>query len=234
MNTALILAAGVDSNFQMNVPKQFVNVNNRPLISYTLERFQKHSEIEEIVVVCLEGWQELVRAYAKQFNITKLKAILTGGDNAQQSTYFGLKYMMEQLSVKKGDIVIIHDAIRPMVSEELITKSIKKCQKCGMGVAATKVMDAIMHTDVSGVGVESINRDIIKKIQTPQAFDFEYIYDMHNRAIELNVTGFWDNTGMLTGLGEKIYFSEGSDFNIKVNTVEDVAMFKTLYKMGDC
>lgn len=233
MNAALILAAGIDSKFQMDIPKQFVNVNNRPLISYTLEQFQKHDGIDEIVVICLDGWQELVRVYGKQFGITKLKEILAGGQNAQQSTYYGLKYMVEQLHMKKGDIVVVHDAIRPMVSEELISKSIKMCQKCGMGVAAIRVMDAIMHTDSTGIGFENINRDIIKKVQTPQAFDIDYIFGMHGLAIERGKVGFWDNTGMLTALGEKIFFSEGSDFNIKINTVEDIAMFKALYKLED-
>lgn len=231
MNTALILAAGTDVRFQMDVPKQFVNVNNRPMIVYTMERFQQHPDIDEIVVVCLEGWQEVVRVYGKQFHITKLKAILPGGKNAQQSTYHGLQYMKDQLGMKQGDVVVIHDAIRPMVSEGLITKSMQMCHKCGMGVAAIYVMDAIMRTEDGKSGFASINRSEIMKIQTPQAFDFEYIRSMHKRAIEEGKIGFWDNTGMLTSLGEKIYFSEGSDLNMKVNTTEDVAMFKALYKM---
>lgn len=231
MNTALILAAGTDARFEMDVPKQFVNVNNRPMVVYTLERFQEHPDIDEIVVVCLDGWQEMVRAYGKQFGITKLKAILPGGKNAQQSTYHGLEYMCKELCMKQGDVVAIHDAIRPMVSKELITKSIAKCIKSGMGVAAIHVMDAIMRSDDGKSGFENIDRNEIMKIQTPQAFDFQYIWDMHNRAIAEGKTGFWDNTGMLTSLGEKIYFSEGSDLNMKVNTTEGVAMFKALYKM---
>lgn len=232
MNTALILAAGTDARFEMDVPKQFVNVNNRPMIVYTLSRFQEHPDIDEIVVVCLDGWQEMVRAYGKQFGITKLKAILPGGKNAQQSTYHGLDYMMQQMDMKQGDVVVIHDAIRPMVSKELISKSIHKCIKSGMGVAAIHVMDAIMRTDDGKSGFENIDRNEIMKIQTPQAFDFKYIWDMHNQAIAQGKTGFWDNTGMLTSMGEKIYFSEGSDFNMKVNTTEGVAMFKALYKMA--
>ena len=232
MNTALILAAGTDARFEMDVPKQFVNVNNRPMIVYTLERFQEHPDIDEIVVVCLDGWQEMVRAYGKQFGITKLKAILPGGKNAQQSTYHGLDYMIRQMDMKQGDIVVIHDAIRPMVSQELISKSIQKCIKSGMGVAAIHVMDAIMRSEDGKSGFENIERNEIMKIQTPQAFDFKYIWDMHNQAIAQGKIGFWDNTGMLTSMGEKIYFSEGSDFNMKVNTTEGVAMFKALYKMA--
>ncbi len=232
MNSALILSAGTDARFEMNVPKQFVNVNNRPIIVYTMEKFQEHPEIDEIVVICLDGWQEMVKAYAKQFHVTKLKAVLPGGENAQQSTYHGLKYMKEQCGMGQGDIVVIHDAIRPMVSEELITKSMRMCRKCKMGVAATRIMDAIIHTQNGRSGFKSIDRNEIMKIQTPQAFDFEYLWQMHNRAVSESKTGFWDNTGMLTSLGEEIYFSEGSGLNMKVNTAEEVAMFKALYKMN--
>lgn len=232
MNSALILAAGTDSRFEMNVPKQFVNVNNRPVIVYTMERFQQHPDIDEIVVICLDGWQEMVKAYGKQFGITKLHTILPGGKNAQQSTYHGLQYLKEQSDMKQGDIVVIHDAIRPMVSERLITKSIRMCHKRGMGIAAIHAMDAVIHTKDGESGYKSINRDEIMKVQTPQAFDFAYIWDMHNRAIEEGKIGFWDNSGMLTALGENIYFSEGSDINMKINTAEDVAMFKALYKMS--
>lgn len=232
MNSALILSAGTDNRFEMNVPKQFVNVNNRPIIVYTMERFQEHPEIDEIVVICLDGWQEMVNAYARQFRITKLRAVLSGGKNAQQSTYYGLQYMQEQCGMGQGDIVVIHDAIRPMVSEELITKSIRMCRKYKMGVAAVRIMDAVIHTPNGKTGFKSINRDEIVKVQTPQAFDFEYIRDQHSRAIQEGKIGFWDNSGMLTSLGENIYFSEGSDINMKINTAEDVAMFKALNKMN--
>lgn len=229
MNTALILAGGVDARFQMDIPKQFVNVNNRPIIVYTLEIFQKHPDIDEIIVTCLDGWQEMVRVYAKQFNITKLTAIIKGGKDAQESTFHGLTELRQKMG--KGDIVVVHDAIRPMVSEEIITKSIQMCRKKGMGVAATYIMDTIMHSGNGSEGYQSINRYEIMKVQTPQAFDFELIWKLHNRAIDEKCLGAWDNSSMITNLGEKVYFSEGSDLNMKINTTEDVEMFKALYRM---
>lgn len=229
MNAAIILAGGTDARFQMDVPKQFINVNNRPLIVYTLEEFQKHEDIDEIIVICLDGWQEMVRVYGKQFHIGKLTAILPGGKDAQESTYHGLKYLEDKMS--KGDIVVIHDAIRPMVTQEIITKSIQMCRKKGMGVAATYIMDSIMHSSDGKEGYKTINRYEIMKVQTPQAFDFELILKLHNRAIEEGRLGAWDNSSMITGLGEKVIFSEGSDLNLKINTTEDVEMFRALYKM---
>lgn len=229
MNTALILAGGVDARFKMEIPKQFVNVNNRPIIVYTLEIFQNHPDIDEIIVTCLDGWQEMVKAYGKQFNITKLRTIILGGKDAQESTYHGLNALKERMG--KGDIVVVHDSIRPMVSESIITKSIQMCRKKGMGVAATYIMDTIMHSSDGKEGYRSINRYEIMKVQTPQAFDFELIWELHNRAIAEKCLGAWDNSSMLTNLGENVFFSEGSDLNLKINTVEDVEMFKALYRM---
>ncbi len=229
MNTALILAGGIDLKFQMDVPKQFVNVNNRPLIVYTLEAFQNHPGIDEIVITCLDGWQEMVRAYAKQFNISKLKKILTGGKDAQESTYFGLQYLSAAMG--KGDIVVIHDSIRPLVSEEIITRSMEMCRKKGMGVAATCIMDTIVHSKNGKEGSRSINRNEIMKVQTPQAFDFERIWKLHQRAVSEGKLGAWDNCAMLTALGETVHFSQGSDFNLRINTTEDVEMFRALYQM---
>ena len=229
MNTALVLAGGLDPRFHMDIPKQFVNVNNKPVIIYTLEIFQNHPDIDEIIVTCLDGWQEMVRVYGKQFNITKLKEIIPGGKDAQESTYHGLQLLKDRMGA--GDIVVVHDAIRPMVSEELITDSIKVCRKKGMGVAATYIMDTIMHSPDGKEGYQSINRYEIMKVQTPQAFDFAYIWEKHNEAVGKNCLGAWDNSSMLTNLGEKVSFSAGSDLNLKINRTEDVEMFKALYRM---
>lgn len=229
MNTAILLAGGVDGRFSLEIPKQFVNVNNRPIIVYTMEIFQRHPDIDEIIVVCLEGWQEMVRVYAKQFNITKLKTVLPGGKNAQESTYRGLSYLRDYMG--KGDVVIVHDSIRPMVPQEIITDSIYTCRKKGMGIAATFVMDAIIHSQNGVDGDRYINRDELKKVQTPQAFDFERLWKIHNKAIETGCCGSWDNSSLLTKMGEKVYFSKGSDLNLKINTMEDVEMFRALYRM---
>lgn len=229
MNAALILAGGIDPRFKMEVPKQFVNVFNRPVIAYTMEIFQKHSEIDEIIVTCLDGWQEMVKAYAKQFNITKLTAIIQGGTNAQASTYNGLKYLSQRYG--RGDIVVVHDAIRPLVTDKLISDSIRMSKKRGMGVAAIYTMDTIMRSEDGSEGKESINRYEVMRVQTPQAFDYEYLWALHNEAIQKECVGAWDNSTMITRMGQKVYFSEGSELNLKINTVEDVEMFRALYCM---
>lgn len=229
MNIALILAAGVDPRFQMNVPKQFVNIYNRPVIVYTLEAFQKHNEIDAIAVVCLNGWQEMVRAYAKQFNISKLKWVMTGGVDGQSSARIGVNALKEECQL--GDIIVLHDAIRPFVSEEIITDSIRVCRQYGNGVAAVRTMDNIMRTEDGITGKESILRERIVRIQTPQAYRIDKLIELHDKAVERGIKGGMDTSVVASRLGEDIYFSKGSDLNLKINTVEDVEMFKALYKM---
>ena len=129
MNIALILAGGVDPNFRMDVPKQFVIVENRPVIVYTLQVFQNHPEIDRILVSCLSGWQEMVKAYGKQFNIDKLEKIVEGGPDGQESIRRGVMWLND--NCRPDDVVVIHDAIRPLVTEDLISDSIHTCQEKG-------------------------------------------------------------------------------------------------------
>lgn len=229
MNIGLILAGGVDPSFQMDIPKQFVIVENRPVIVYTLQVFQNHPEIDMILVSCLSGWQEMVKAYGKQFNITKLEKIVEGGPDGQESIRRGVVWLTEHC--RPDDVVVIHDAIRPLVTDDLITDSIHTCRKKGMGVAAVRSMDTVMLTIDGQSGRESISRYHIRRIQTPQSYRLDYLNRVHGEAIEKNVLHCVDNNSMLARLGETIYFSKGSDFNIKLNAVEDVEMFKALYHM---
>ena len=231
MNIALILAGGVDPKFQLEIPKQFVNVFNRPIISYTLETFQKHSEIDAIVVACLGGWQELVKSYSKQFNISKLRFVIEGGTRGQDSSYNGVVKLKELC--QPDDLIVIHDSIRPLVSSELISDSIRTCRKHGMGIAAVSSMDTIMRSTDGKSGIESINRYEVMRVQTPQTYKYEILYNAHQKAIDRGIKGQVDTNSMISSLGEKIYFSKGSDLNLKINTVEDVEMFKALYIMQE-
>lgn len=229
MSKGLILAAGLDPGFQMDIPKQFVIVDNRPIIVYTLQAFQRHPEIDEIVVSCLPGWQEMVRAYAKQFNITKLSAIVEGGPDGQESSRRGVEWLAEHGG--PDDVIVIHDAIRPLVTEDLITDSICTCRKKGMGVAAVRSVDTIMLSDDGISGKESIVKQKVRRIQTPQSYRLGYLKQMHEEALQKGVLYCMDNNSMIARLGQTVYFSKGSDFNIKINAVEDVEMFKALYHM---
>ena len=229
MNIAVILAAGVDPNFQMDIPKQFVNVYNRPIIVYTLEKFQKHPEIDAIVVACLPGWENMVTAYAKQFDIDKLKWVIPGGKSGQESSMLAVKKLMEECEAE--DIVVLHDAIRPMVTDEIISDSIYTCKRKGMGVAAVVSMDNVMMTNDGITGNRTISRYAFRRIQTPQTYRLGELWQSHQEALEQGIHGENDTNNMISRLGRDVTLSKGSDTNLKINTVEDVEMFKALFNL---
>ncbi len=229
MNIALLLAAGTDPTFRMDIPKQFVNVYNRPIIVYTMETFQHHPEIDTIMVACLKGWENMVEAYAKQFHISKLEWVIPGGRTGQETSKLAVDRLMEECSPE--DIIIIHDAIRPMVSDAIISDSIYTCKKKGMGVAAVTSMDNVMMTDDGVTGRLSISRYAFRRIQTPQTYFLGELKKAHEEALEKGIEHENDTNNIISRLGRNVHFSKGSDKNLKINTVEDVAMFKALYAM---
>ena len=227
MNIAVLLAGGADPTFKMDIPKQFVNVNNRPIIVYTMEIFQKHPEIDAIMIACLSGWENMVKAYAKQFNIDKLKWVIVGGNSGQETSKKSVNELLK--TCKEDDIVIIHDAIRPLVTDEIISDSIHCCKRKGMGIAAISSMDNVMMTDDGLIGKYTIRRQAFRRIQTPQTYPLGELAKAHDEAEELGINGENDTNSMISRLGKNVSFSKGSDLNLKINTVEDVEMFKALY-----
>ena len=229
MTIAVLLAGGIDPGFQMDIPKQFVNVYNVPIIVYTMKKFQKHPEVDSIMVACLSGWENLVSAYAKQFNIDKLQWVIEGGRTGQETSRLAANKLME--SCREDDIVIIHDAIRPMVSDEIISDSIATCKQKGMGIAAVTSMDNVMMTDDGITGKMSISRYAFRRVQTPQTYRLGDLHAAHAEALKQNIKDENDTNNMMSRLGKKVTFSKGSDTNLKINTVEDVEMFKALCNM---
>ena len=145
MNIALILAGGSGSRTEQSVPKQFISIYEKPIIIYTLEAFQNHPEIEGMIVTCIEGWHDVLKGYAAAAGITKLRWIVDGGDNGQSSARNALLALEDVC--KPEDIVIIHDAVRPMISQEIITDCILKAKEYGSGLSAIRCQETIMRTE---------------------------------------------------------------------------------------
>lgn len=230
MNIALIMAGGLGQTLLQDIPKQFLNVYDKPIIIYALEVFQKHSQIDMIVISCLDGWQEMCKAYARQFGITKLKAVVTGGPDGQTSAVNGLMEMEPYCG--KDDIVVIHDAIRPMVTEEIITDCIRVCMKNGCGVAAVRCQEPVIRSLDGVKGLETFERYEMMRTQTPQAYHYGELRKIYDEAREKKIQfGIHVNT-LLTSLGREVYFSKGSDKNLKILTLDDLDIFKALCVTG--
>ncbi len=226
MNIALIIAGGRGQRMHQDIPKQFINVNDKPVIIYTLEAFQKHPDIDAIQIVCLDGWHEILEAYARQFNITKLVGIVPGGENGQASIRNGLQAIKERFS--DNDIVLVHDGIRPMVSAEIISDSIAKCKLFGSGVAAIPCAEAMLETETKEFSSSVYDRDKLMRTQTPQAFNLGKLLWAHTEAKKRGIQNSVASCTLMIELGETIYFSHGSEKNIKITTVDDLEIFRAL------
>ncbi|MDN6731608.1 MAG: 2-C-methyl-D-erythritol 4-phosphate cytidylyltransferase [Atopostipes suicloacalis] len=230
MNIAVILESGTGNRMGKKVPKQFLTVYDKPIIIYTLEGFQNNERIDKIICVCLSGWEKVLKAYCEQFNIDKLIDIIPGGEVGQESIYNGL------LSAKKyasnEDLVVIHDGVRPMVNDKVLNNVLETAYEKGNAVTSTRVTDQIQVATTENNSKGYYKRDGLRKVTTPQAYKFKFIMEAYERALK-NSNGFssssYANT-MLLDQGETLYFAEGSDKNLKLTTVEDLDIFKSLLK----
>lgn len=231
MNIAVIIAGGSGSRMGQDIPKQFINVYDKPILIYTLEAFQKHPRIDAIEVVCIDGWHDIVRAYAKQFNITKLKWIVAGGNTGQESIRNGI-YNLED-KCNPDDTIIIHDGIRPLVDEAVLSDVIIKCEKYGNAVTSLPYNEQIFVIDDEISTTKYIPRETLRRVSTPQAYKFGKLKWAYNEAFEkeIGIHGSSYTNTMMVELGEKLYFAAGSDKNIKLTTKDDLEMFKAYLKL---
>lgn len=228
MNIGLIIAGGSGQRMGQEIPKQFLNVYDKPVIIYTLETFQKHKNIDVIAVVCIEGWQHVLNVYAKQFNITKLQHIIAGGDCGQASIRNGVMKLEQEYG--DDNIVLIHDAIRPMLSEQIISDCINVTSEKGNAITVIPCAEAMLVTDDQYSSSNSYPRDNLKRTQTPQGFKLGAICDLHREAIEKGILNSVASCTLMIELGKKCYFCTGSEKNIKLTTVDDLDIFKALLK----
>lgn len=226
MNIALIIAGGSGKRMHQDIPKQFLNVNDKPVIVYTLEAFQKHPQIDKIEVVCIDGWQQTLRAYCNQFSITKLDHIIPGGENGQDSIRNGVYDIAERYS--PSDLVLVHDAIRPMVSAEIISGNIVTCNKYGNAITVIPCAEAMLETSDGTCSQQEIARDKLKRTQTPQTFHIGELASAHKEALEKGITNSIASCTLFIELGREVYFTPGSEKNVKLTTVEDIDIFKAL------
>ena len=230
MTTAIIIAGGRGRRMGQSIPKQFINVYDKPVIIYTLESFQRHPQIDAIEVVCIDGWHEVLRSYAREYGITKLKWVISGGETGQESIRNGVFALENVLS--QDDIVIIHDGIRPLVDEEVLSDVIVKCRQYGNAVTSMPYNEQIFVIDDDVSTVRYIPRETLRRVSTPQAYTFGKLDWAYHEAFErkIGIYGSSYTNTMMVELGERLYFASGSDKNIKLTTQNDMELFKGYLK----
>lgn len=229
---AILTAGGVGSRMANEIPKQFINVNDKPIIVYTMEAFQRHPGIDGMVVSCLRGWEPVLSAYAREFGITKLIAVAPGGETGQQSIYNALTKLRETAS--KEDLVVIHDGNRAFVSQDIISNAVSVAEAKGDAVACIPCVEVIAKRDADDPDTAhvTIDRDSLERTQTPHVFRLDDIMALHEWARENGIETA-AAPELLVLRGRAIHFSAGDETNFKITTRSDLKMFKALLAAGD-
>jgi 2-C-methyl-D-erythritol 4-phosphate cytidylyltransferase len=233
MNIALIIAGGTGRRTKQEIPKQFINVYDKPILIYTLEGFQNHPDIDAIEVVCLEGWQEILAAYARQYQVNKLNWIVKGGETGQESIKNGVKNLYENCDA--DDIIIIHDGIRPLIDQAVISDCIAVCKKYGNAVSSLPYNEQIFTTADGLTTNNYIPRETLRRVVTPQAYILDELYRAYQKAFkeEIGIYGSSYTNTMMVELGYTLHFAAGSDKNIKITTKDDIDLFKSLLSIEE-
>ena len=224
MVIALLTAAGSGSRMHQDIPKQFLHVDNKPIILYTMEAFQRNPQIDAIVVVTLSTWTDFIWTYAKQFNITKLKWVVCGGETGQESILNGLKELEKEC--QPDDIVMVHDGNRPLVSDDIIADSLSVFKKNGSAVAAIPCVEAVFKSADGHSSNISIPREELFRTQTPHTYTLGKLLWAHEEAQKRGITNTAASCTLMQALGETIYLSRGSEKNFKLTTLEDMDIFR--------
>ena len=235
MNISVIFAGGVGTRMNTKSrPKQFLDLNGKPIIVYTIELFENHPDVDGIIVVCLESWIPFLRKMLKKFEITKVVRIVSGGVSGQDSIYNGLcaaeDYVKEQ--GESNAIVMIHDGVRPLITEDSITDNIEKVKECGSCITVVPATETFVVTHEDG-SLELPSRSLCKLARAPQSFYLNDIISAHRRSRKEGLTGFIDSCSLMSYYGYKLGLIEGPMENIKITTPTDYFVFRAMVEVHE-
>lgn len=234
MNIAVILAGGVGSRLGAGIPKQFVEVLGKPILAYTIEPFDKHPDVDAILVVCVQPYLDYIWELKEKYGFEKLQWVTEGGTTFQESVLNGVNYLSDK--VQKDDTVLFHFGASPFIKPDIITDVIRVCKEKGTNAISTTdylLLSGMKKTtasvsDPDNYTEEYINRDTIAVMNTPHAFQYGFLVDMYKEAVETGVINTVEphTTTLMYAMGKKIFFSKGSQDNIKITTKDDLEMFE--------
>ncbi|QPK80729.1 2-C-methyl-D-erythritol 4-phosphate cytidylyltransferase [Schaalia sp. ZJ405] len=229
MNVALIFAGGIGARMRAGaVPKQFLEIYGRPVIVHTLEQFQQHPEIDAILVVILEEYRQEFLRLLDRYELSKVKWVVSGGSTGQESRHNGLKALRE--ACPKDSVVLIHDGVRPLVDEELITANIRSVEAHGTGVTCTKTNETIVVANEPQV-TDVIPRDRLWTAQAPQSFVLGEVADIYDRAVSEGITDSIDTCSLYRRYGIPVRMVPGPHTNIKITTSSDYYIARTFFTL---
>lgn len=233
MNVAVILAGGIGTRVGADRPKQFIEVLGKPVLAYTIEVFQEHPEIDAIEIVCHKSWKEYLQNMVNECGLNKVKWIADGGETFQESVLNGINYLSDKIS--REDMILVHFGASPFIQDYIITDCIKVCKEKGNAISTIDyfLLSGYKHSkksveDPENYTEEYIDRDTVACMNSPHAFNYGFIKDIYAEAIETGVINEVEphTTTLMYKMGKKIYFSKGSQTNIKITKKEDLDLFE--------
>jgi len=228
MTTALIFAGGTGKRMNSrSKPKQFLEMHGKPIIIYTLEHFEYHDEIDDIVIVCLADWIEELKGLLKRYGITKVVKIVPGGATGHDSIYNGLVAMKD--IAKSNDIVLIHDGVRPLINAELISKNIKTVKKYGNAITAEAVRESVVRS-VDGEKITDVpHRDEMYTAKAPQSFYYNDIMALYEKA-QREKHKTIDSAHLCSIYNVPMHMVASTKNNIKITEPADYYVYRALYE----
>lgn len=221
MNIGVIFAGGVGKRMRSKEkPKQFLEIYNKPIIIYTLEHFENNSEIDAVVISCVEDWIPYLKELLSKYRIEKVKKIVPGGETGQLSIYNGI-VAAKELAGDSEAIVLIHDGVRPLINSELLSRNIECVKKNGSAITAGIVKETIVVVDHQNKVEIVPDRENSRVAKAPQSFWLDDILKAHNKAMSEGITSFIDSCTMMKYYGKQLYMVDGPFENIKITTPDD-------------
>ena len=227
MNIAVIFAGGVGKRMNSKTkPKQFLELHGKPILVYTLERFQEHKQIDGIVLVCLEEWHDYCKVLLENYHLTKVVAVVPGGETGQQSIYNGLHKASELYPA--DSIVLVHDGVRPLINEETITRAIDCVKKNGSAITTSPVVETVTLCGEDEKITDIVDRSKCRVAKAPQCFYLGEIMEAHHKAQAEGLTDFIDSASLMRHYGHALFMVPGSTENIKITMPTDFYIFRAI------
>lgn len=225
MNYALVFAGGVGERMHTHgVPKQFLEVFGKPIIVYTLEHFQKHRSIDGIVVVCVESHIKLMHSLIAHYDLSKVKVVVPGGSTGQESIRNGLFEIAKYAN--DDDVVLIHDGVRPIIDEDLISRNISSVQQFGSAISSSNAIETFCLVEKYGTIDKILPRPQCIIAKAPQSFKVRDIVECHRRAMQDGINDAIDSAALMQHYGHELHYVSCSTSNIKITTPIDYYLFK--------
>ena len=230
-NYVILLAGGIGKRMGADIPKQFIEVNKKPIIIYTLESFQKNPQIEKIVIVCVKDWIDKVRNLVTAYRLTKVEWVIEGGSTGHDSIRNGVFFLKDK--IEANDFIVVHDAVRPVLPQNIINDVINVAHEKGNASASIACHPPIVYTDDFESGIMDVDREHVMLTASPQAFRYSLALKCYQQAEKDNLHDTTFTSSLLIHYGERVYFAKGTTCNIKITKKEDLALFEALLNIPE-